>query len=258
MQPSIYLQMMAAMDVGQLPPIIGAGSYREQDDCIAAAIRSVAVRTGRRLEILEAGCGNQWPIDLHGVDYRLTGADLDEHALNLRVARRNDLDAAIVGDLCTMDLPRGAFDVVYSAYVLEHIRDADRALDNMVSALSSGGLLVLRIPDPGTARGLVTRRTPFWAHVFYHRWVMKLPNAGKPGYAPYPTYYHPVISQAGMRDYARISGLRCRNIYSDDFVRDGKGIAGMAFRFGAWVVDLLSFGRYTSRYNDLIYIFEKA
>lgn len=86
---------------------------------------------------------------------------------------------------------------------------------------------------------------------------MKRPYAGKPGYAPYPTYYHPVISQAGIRAYARKSALRCRNIYSDDFVQDGKGIAGVIFRTGAWIVDRLSLGRNTSRYNDLIYIFEK-
>ena len=136
------------------PPITSASSYergRMHRSCDTLA-RSTA---SRRIEILEAGCGNRWPIDLHDVDYRLTGADLDAHALKLRLALQNDLNEAIEGDLCTMKLPASAFDVVYSAYVLEHIRDADLALNNMLSALRRGALLILRIPDSGTARALI-------------------------------------------------------------------------------------------------------
>jgi SAM-dependent methyltransferase len=178
--------------------------------------------------------------------------------LRLRLQLQNDLDEALEGDLCTMPLPRAGFDVVYSAYVLEHIRDADLALDNMASTLRPGGLLIIRIPDPGAARGLVTRCTPFWLHVFYHRWVMKIPNAGKPGYAPYPTFYHPAISQLGIRTYAKQAGLICRNIYSDAFARDGKGMAGVVSRGALRLIDALTFGRFTSRYANLIYIFEKS
>jgi SAM-dependent methyltransferase len=243
--------------LSDFPDLRSAGSYREQDEWIADAMRSVATRTARRIDILEAGCGKRWPIKMPDIDYRLTGADLDPAALRLRLSLEKDLDEAIEGDLCTMVLPSTSFDVVYSAYVLEHIRDADVALDNILSALRSGGLLILRLPDPDTARGLVTRHTPFWFHVLYHRWVMKLPKAGTPGHAPYPTHYHPVISQRGMWAYARTRGLHCLGIYSDEFVRDGKGLAGWLFRTGARVIDVLSLGRFTSRYNDLVYIFEK-
>jgi len=92
----------------------------------------------------------------------------------------------------------------------------------------------------------------------YHRWVMKKPLAGKPGHAPYPTFYHPVISRAGIREFAGRRRLTFKAIYADTFVRDGKGIAGLVFRTGARIVELLSLGRFTSRYNDLIYIFEKS
>jgi SAM-dependent methyltransferase len=241
----------------EFPNIRRARSYEEQDEWIAEAIRSVAMRAGRRIEILEAGCGNKWPIDLSAVDYRLTGADLDAAALQLRLDLEDDLDAAIQGDLCTMALPPESFDVVYSAYVLEHIRDADVALGNMIKSLKSGGLIVLRVPDPETARGFVTRGTPFWFHILYHRWVMKRPKAGTPGYAPYPTYYHPVISKRGMDAYALAHGLHWRGLYSDNFVRDGKGLAGILFRAGAHLISALSLGRYTGEYNDLIYVLEK-
>jgi SAM-dependent methyltransferase len=247
--------MMQVADA--LPQIRSARSYIEQDTWIADAMREVAARAGRPLRILEAGCGNKWPIDLKGIDYRLTGADLDAAALKLRIEFQKDLDDAIHGDLCTMSLPSESFDVVYSAYVLEHIRDAEIALNNLVGALRPGGLLVIRVPDPDTARGLVTRVTPFWFHVLYHRLVMKRPLAGTPGHAPYPTHYHPVISISGMRAYARSRGLEWRAIYADTFVRDGKGIAGAVFRTGAKLIDVASLGRFTSSYNDLVYMLKK-
>lgn len=153
--------MRADVDVSHFPPITSARSYREQDACIAAAIRSVAALAGSRIEILEAGCGNQWPIDLHDVEYRLTGADLDEDALKLRIARLKDLDVALVGDLCTMVLPRGTFDVVYSSYVLEHIREADLALNNMVSALRPGGCSSCGFQTPAPRGDLSLGGRPF-------------------------------------------------------------------------------------------------
>ena len=42
--------------------------------------------------ILEAGCGRKWPLDLAGVDYKLTGVDIDEHGLALRKEQQHDLD----------------------------------------------------------------------------------------------------------------------------------------------------------------------
>jgi SAM-dependent methyltransferase len=187
----------------------------------------------------------------------LTGADLDAAALRLRLDLQNDLNEAIQGDLCSIVFPEQSFDVVYCAYVLEHLQDATAALNNLLRALQPGGLMVLRVPDPGTARGFVTRNTPFWFHVLYHRWVMKRPMAGKPGYAPYPTYYDPVIFMSGMQAYAHANGLRCHGLFADKFVRDGKGIAGVCFRAGARVIELLSLGRLTSQYNDLVYLLEK-
>jgi hypothetical protein len=43
----------------------------------------------------------------------------------LRREKHGDLQAAIVGDLHTVDLPEASFDVVYSAFVLEHVRDPE-------------------------------------------------------------------------------------------------------------------------------------
>ena len=164
---------------------------RLQIDAITARARQV----GRKLSIVEAGCGGPWLIDLSSVDYTLTGVDLDARALELRMTKARDLDEGICGDICTLELPAGSFDVVYSFYVLEHVERADIALENLIKWLAPGGLLLLRLPDPRTVRGFLTRLLPHRTHVWYHRYVHRLQFAGQPGHAPYQVHYHPVIDR---------------------------------------------------------------
>ena len=125
------------------------------------------------LEILEAGCGHRWTLDLEGVDYRLTGIDLDACAMESRLATEGDLDDAIVADLSVPGtIEEGRYDVIFSSYVLEHIQDAEIALDNMVNGLKPGGILLLRIPDRDSVQGWTVRHTPFSVHVAYYRYVV--------------------------------------------------------------------------------------
>ncbi len=63
------------------------------------------------LRILEAGCGQRWPLRISDVNLHITGVDLDEDALFIRQTQRGDLDDAILGDLRTVVLPSEAFDV---------------------------------------------------------------------------------------------------------------------------------------------------
>src|SRR5271165_4507365 len=114
------------------PHVVQTWSYDEIDELQINAIRAHARRLGRPLSILEAGCGQCWTLNLSGVEYTLTGVDRDPVALELRKTNARDLDVAIVGDLCSVELPEASFDVVYSCFVLEHVQQADVALQNFV------------------------------------------------------------------------------------------------------------------------------
>ena len=57
----------------------------------AEFLSSTIKRLPGPLQILEAGCGRAWPLNLDGVDYRLTGIDLDANALKSRVESVGDL-----------------------------------------------------------------------------------------------------------------------------------------------------------------------
>src|ERR1700677_5081735 len=105
---------------GHTPEIVQPSSYDEIDRLQLDALRTHAKWLGRSLSILEAGCGQRWTLDLSGIDYTLTGVDTDPVALDLRKTKARDLDVAILGDLCSVELPEASFDVVFSSFVLEH------------------------------------------------------------------------------------------------------------------------------------------
>lgn len=203
------------------------------------------------LRVLEAGCGQQWPIAIDGVDFHITGVDLDVDAMRIRRESHGDLDVEIVGDLRTVDLPRAAFDVVYCSYVLEHVEGAEQVLDRLVGATRPGGRLVIRIPDGKTIYGFLVRRSPHRAHVWYKRYVEGFRDAGKPGHAPYPTVYDPVVSLPGLLHYADERGLEVVTVVaSNAFVQNfgrAKSVVSLAMRAAA----RLTGGRLRGTHNNL-------
>ena len=114
----------------------------------------------RQLEILEAGCGRRWPLNLGDTNYRLMGVDLDETALSIRKSVVKDLDETILGDLRHVDLDENTYDIIYNSCVLEHIDNAKVVLQNFAKWLKPEGLLILRFPDRNSVYGFFTRINP--------------------------------------------------------------------------------------------------
>ncbi|MGH8771417.1 MAG: class I SAM-dependent methyltransferase [Burkholderiales bacterium] len=228
---------------------------KQENELIERYIQSKAVN-GAPVQILEAGCGQKWELDLDNVV--LTGVDLDPAALDIRKNVQKDLHEAIQGDLCSIDLPAERFDVIYNSFVLEHIEDAGRVLQNFTRWLKPGGIVVLKIPDPDSVRGFITRITPHWFHVFYYRYLLGARNAGKPGYAPYTTYYHPVVSRRGIREFCEKQSLVVREECGDGGYQSfGRGAIASLTRLFVRTVAALSFGKLTSRHTNLLFILEK-
>lgn len=207
-------------------------------------------RPGQRMQVLEAGCGREWYFRMDGVDYELTGIDLDAEALRARREIKKDLAHAIVGDLRTAQLPPDSYDVIYNAFVLEHVSGAEQVLKNFVRWLKPGGLLVVRVPDRDSVQGFLARITPHAFHVWYYRRVWKIKDAGKPGFAPYPTVYDDVISRAGLLRFCRENGLEPVEEIGVGSYRRGHGWLARLTPLVARVVSLLTFGKVHDRYVD--------
>lgn len=229
----------------------------EQDNKIMEAHIKRLATPGVQLQILEAGCGQAWPLDLSGVDYSLTGLDIDKDALEIRVNKIQDLHKGIVGDLRTADFPDASFDVIYCSFVLEHVPGAETVMHNFKQWIKPGGIIILRIPDPESVHGVITRVTPHWFHVLYYRLVLRRRNAGQPGYGPYPVHYDSVIWRSGIHGFCNKNGLVVLAEYGDAYIEPGRGLLKGLINVFKKITSLLSLGHFDHRHTNLMYVIQK-
>lgn len=197
------------------------------------------------LEILEAGCGTKWSLDLKNVRYTLTGIDTDQNALNIRKNQSGDLETAILGDLRTANLRENAYDVIYNAYVLEHIDGAESVLKNFARWLKPSGILILLIPNRDSAKGFLTRILPFWLHIFYKKYIQGVGNAGKPGFDPFPTFFDNIVTRKGIYEFCEKHNLVIREEYSYKPKVKNRLILDSLSNLPLIIVYLISFGRFS-------------
>ena len=82
----------------------------------------------------------------------------------------------MLGDLRTVCFARNSFDIIYSAYVLEHVPQTERVLLNFLDWIKPGGLIILKFPDRNSVYGFITRLTPHWVHIL----VQAIPRGQTP------------------------------------------------------------------------------
>jgi SAM-dependent methyltransferase len=231
-----------------------ASDHRSAYETLTTVVSGSLAHRSEPLEILEAGCGRGWVLGDLGAPVRLTGVDLDEEALRLRVEERGDLDVAIRGDLMTVAVNESSYDLVFSSYVLEHLEQPDIALDRFFSWLRPGGLCAVIIPDKDTAKGFATRMSPFFVHVWYYRWVKGRKTAGKPGFEPYRTFYKDVVGRRGLEDYCASRGHR---VVSEIAITMDRADEGMLTMAACRMIKWLTLGRRRDDYCNLVVVIEK-
>jgi SAM-dependent methyltransferase len=134
-------------------------------------------QAGRTLEL---GCGNAFASALIAGGRRQVVAtdlyrhDVHTHSVDLRHARRLldglDLDWCDVAAASGHSLPfaNGAFDLVFSLFVLEHVPDQSACLDEIRRVLAPGGVTVHAVP--GTMWAIPA---PFRFHAYLLRRILQ-------------------------------------------------------------------------------------
>jgi len=241
--------------IGKFPKPQQLGSWVEEMDVMADHIKQKALSNGA-LNILEAGCGAQLNLDLGGVQYKLTGVDINKSELDIRNNQQGDLDVSILGDLRSVSLKENEYDVIYNSYVLEHIDGAERVLENFFRWLKPGGILILRIPNRDSVRGFLTWITPFWFHVLYVKHILGDKDAAKPGHGPFPTFFDKVVSRSGIYGFCKKQGLLIKAEYSCG-MRKKRRIDSFLSNLIPCIIYLASFARLSARHPILIYVIRK-
>ena len=187
---------MAAEPLGQSAALSSASAYAALESLLEDAASE------RPLRVLEAGCGFLPPPFRLPADAHLVGIDTSQRQLD----RNTHIHDKRLGDIATYSFT-DEFDVVSCWDVLEHLPEPRAALANLTRAVRGGGLLVVKVPDVLSAKGLLTKLTPHRFHVWMYRRVYGYADAGIDDQGPFRTHMRWSITERGLRRFAREQGL---------------------------------------------------
>ncbi|MGP1397039.1 MAG: class I SAM-dependent methyltransferase [Inquilinaceae bacterium] len=213
-------------------------------------------RTGD-LRVLEAGCGSSSHIILPA-DAHMVGIDISPEQLE----KNARLDEKILGDVQAHPFDRDSFDLIVCWDVLEHLPKPKDALRSFVKGVKPNGLIVLALPNVHSVKGLVTKFTPHWFHVWFYRRIFGSRTAGKPGFAPFPTFLRLAVSPPALHRFARENGLivEFASVYESGMVKRIKGRSQAfhtVYRGVLGLVRFLSLGTYDGSKSDSILVLRK-
>lgn len=102
------------------------------------------------MNVVDIGCGSGlnslWMAEVVGSRGHVTAADASPD--QLRIAEQNAAQRGLrnisfaVADACDTHLPRASFDLVYSRFLMCHLTQPSKAIDELRQLLKPGGLLV--------------------------------------------------------------------------------------------------------------------
>jgi SAM-dependent methyltransferase len=181
-----------------MPSVSGKQSLQEAHSILVDRFSTKAPR------IYEAGGGSaSWaPAPIRN-SCHMTVVDIDE----VQLKNNRSADVKVLGDIQNWEFPSGSFDLVICYNVIEHLQAPDKAISQFYKSLAPGGVLFIGAPNPNSFSGWVTKFTPHWLHVAYYRYVLGYRLAGKPGWVPFPTVFHRVVSPPALIEYCRKLGF---------------------------------------------------
>lgn len=212
------------------------------------------------VRILEAGCGEYAsPVGLEEHDTFIVGIDLSQRQLD----RNRWADQKIQADLEVDELPAEQFNVVVTWDVLEHLAKPERVLTKLSAAVRPGGVLVVKVPNVLSAKGLITKLTPYRFHVWVYKNVFGYANPGKDDRPPFRTFLHRAITPRALLRFARTHGLTVEMFASYEADKQAKirsryRVNGRPWRMFRRLVIALSLGRLDPEATELIAVFRKG
>ena len=210
-----------------------------------------------RLIVLEAGCGSSTHVTLP-TDVNIVGIDISPEQLEKNKYSKEK----ILGDVQTYDFDKESFDLIICWDVLEHLPNPRNALKSFVRAAKPNGVILLALPNVYSLKGLITKFTPHWFHVWVYQHIYGNENAGKSGFTPFETFLRPSISAGALRRFAHENGLieEFTCLYESSMVTGLKNRSKFlyaGYRATLWLLRVISLGTYDGAKSDIFIVLQK-
>lgn len=213
-------------------------------------VRDIA-SDGRTIRVLDAGCGSSLCLNI-AQNIHVVGIDISEKQLQ----GNTNVNEKILGDIQTYDLPPSSFDVIVCWDVLEHLSDPQKALLNFKRAIKENGIIVLKLPNVLSTKGLLTKFTPLWFHVWAYRHICGSKEAGTDGRGPFKTFLRFSIRSTAIERFALKNGFLIEHfsIYEGQV---GSKIIDTIFVILKLIIKALSLGKIDANKTDYIIVLKK-
>ncbi|MBR9812707.1 class I SAM-dependent methyltransferase [bacterium] len=228
-----------------------------RDDPEVQVAFDTVVQRDRELKMLEIGCGSASHLDFPRKPY-IVGLDVSEEQL-----KRNDvIDEKIHADIETYELLASEYDVVVCWWLLEHLSDPISVLEKCEKSLKPGGVLVVAAPNVRSVKGLITKFTPHWFHVWVYRYVFGVKDAGKNETVPFKTYLRWNLSGSGLKHFAHNAGLDVVRLgfhenYWQAKLRRENVVLDVGWKIAGFFVRVVSLGFVEPDKTDLTLVLKK-
>ncbi len=154
----------------------------------------------------------------------------------------------IIGDIQTYKTDI-TYDIVICWYVLEHVRDPEGALLNLLEYTTEDGLTIIAVPNVWSLKGLITKCTPSW----FHKVARSVTLSENRDYEPFKTYLRFSISPANIVRHCSKYEIIYQG-YSGFVI---KGYLNWAYQFMINVLKILSLGSYRPELSEFILVIRK-
>ena len=134
-------------------------------------------------------------------------------------------------------------------------------LKTLKKSLKDNGIIVLAAPNLLSVKGLLTKYTPHWFHVWVYKNIFKYENAGKEGCLPFRTFLKSSITPASIKQFSEINNLSIEyyDIYESQKqkdIRKNKAI-NIIFNMLFFLIKIFSFNKIEPGLTEFIIVLKK-
>jgi SAM-dependent methyltransferase len=195
---------------------------------------------------MDAGCGSDAPLT------RKFGGQVPTVGIDLIWDLPKDLKV-VTGDLSRLPFRDGAFSLIFSRSVFEHLAQPRQVLDEFHRVLQPHGTCVILTPNRFDYSSIIAALTPHWFHEWF---VRKVYTSG--AYDTFPTFYRantPRFFRAAANGQSkwtvrRIAGVRHYPV--------NLGFSRLLFRIGVFYDSVIARARMTALQPSLLVVLERS